>query len=276
MSLRRMMHSARSPDGAKVPRRRETSVSVRTRVLAFVLRPVLARVLQRYLRRQPRPAYTDRALVIGPHPVRVLILGAGLAVGYGSADEVLALPHQLGQALEQKLRRGIVVECRAEASVRLDRTLELMGMTGAATFDVVVWLPTLEETFHGRSGRWARNLTRTIERIQTTGRHDVRIVLMGVPRSEGTHLLQRIGSAFADEVNARIAGVADRTDRVEFLPVPPRTISSWDTPLFDAAYQGRVVEDVAALLGALQTRAALDSYARPVEVTDHGAWSSKG
>lgn len=223
------------------------------RLLAVVLRPVLAVVVRRFLLRQPRPVHDDRAVVGGPYPIRVLVFGAGMAVGYGADGRVPSLSRQLADALAVQMGRGVVVESRAQASVRLERSLDSIGMRGAATFDVVVWSPTLEEIFRGGSRRWRRELRSIVEHLRRTGRSHVRVLLMGVPAAEGDHPLQRSGRVLADSVNLCISQVAAMFERVEYLPVPSRLIDSTNTPLFDPVYQAEVVTSVAELIG-LMTR----------------------
>lgn len=250
-----------------------TPPAVRDRLLAVLLRPVLGAVLHRYLLRQARPTHDDRAMVSGPHPIRVLVIGAGLAVGYGASGAAPSLPRQLAVALEAELGRGVIVESRAQASVRLERTIDFIGMVGAATFDVVVWSPTLEETFRGGARRWSRQLREIVEHLRSTGPAHVRVLLMGVPGAEGDHLLQRTGAILAEDVNRRIAAVADRFDRVEHVPVPPKRIDAHDTPLFDPAYQAEVVAALVTLLGQRLRASTVPVRVRRLDHRPVGSWS---
>ena len=231
---------------------------LRERLLAFLLRPILLLAVTRYLRRQWRPTHDDRAVVVGPRPVRVLVLGAGLAAGRGDDAEALPLPKQLAAALAAELGCGVVVHSRAQATLRLDQTIERIGMAGAAGFDLVIWSPALEESVLGGGAAWSRQLRQLVAHIRATGTRHVRIVLMGVPLAEGTHVLQRIGASLADDVNCRIEHVAAEFDRVQYVSVPPKRINSWDTPLFDPGYQRQVLAGLVGLLGEQHRPAALE------------------
>lgn len=219
--------------------------SITDRLLAVVLRPVLAGLVHRYLQRQSRPMHDDRSLVGGPYLIRVLVIGAGMAVGYGADVEGASLARQLASTLAVQSERGVVVESRAQASVRLERSVDFIGRAGAATFDFVVWSPTLEEIFRGGSRRWRRELRSVVEYIRRTGRPHVQVLLLGVPVAEADHPLQRSGRVLAEAVNLRIGQVAAMFERVEYLPVPSKLVVSRDTPLFDSAYQAEVVASVA-------------------------------
>lgn len=221
------------------------------RVTAVLLRPALRVLLRRHLRLQTHPTHDDRAIVSGAHPLRLLIVGAGMAVGYGTESSAPSLPRQLATALADATGRGAIVESRAQASVQLQQTIGSIGMVGAATFDVVVWSPTLEEIFRGGSARWARELRAIVKHLQATGPAHLRVLLMGVPTADGEHVLQRSGSVLAESVDRRIARVAAALDRVEHVPVPSRFVGARDTPLYDPAYQQEVV---AALVDRIAAR----------------------
>lgn len=247
---------------------------LRERVLAALLRPVLAAVLHRYLQGQARTTHDDRAIATGPYPIRVLVVGAGMAVGYGADGSAPSLPRRLADALAVEMGRGAIVESRAQASVRLERTIDFIGMVGAATFDVVVWSPTLEETFRGGSRRWRRELRLIVTHLRRTGPAHVRVLLMGVPTADGDHPLQRSGTILADSVNQRIGEVAAAFERVEYVPVPPRRIDSAETPLFDPAYQAEVVAALVALIASRLRPSTAPVTGRRLDHREPGAWTS--
>lgn len=240
------------------------------RLVAALLRPVLRSVVHRSLLQQPGPTYDDRATAAGPYPIRVLMLGAGLAIGYGSGVGDPSLSERVARALADELRRGVIVESRLRASMPLERTIELIGWGGAAGFDVVVWTPALEEAFRGGSRRWERHLRLLVERIRVTGSRQVRIILLGATRTEGTHLLQRLATSLIDDVNTRIAEVAARYDRVDHVPVPAPVVDSRDRPLFDPDHQQRVVQLLAELVGTLQQTPAAASEVHHPRIGDRG------
>ena len=194
--------------------------------------------------------WDDRVTAVGTLPLRVLVVGAGMAVGYGVDDGAPSLARRLADALRDETGRGAIVQMRAQTSVRLDRTIDFIGLVGAATYDVVIWSPTLEEIFHGGSRRWRRELRTIVRHLQATGPAHLRVLLMGVPAAQGAHLLQRSGDVLSRGVNRSIAQVASGFDRVEHVPVPPRLVDARDTLLFDRAYQDVVVAELATLIGA--------------------------
>ena len=230
------------------------------RALAVLLKPVITTALGFYLRRQQRPEWDGRAVVSGPDPIRVLVVGGGLAVGYGTSGEDDPLPRRLGEELAAITGRGVIVETRAQASLRLVDTPALLGVSGAATFDHVVWSPTLEEAARSSASGWGRHLRRIVLTLRSTGSPDLSVLLLGVPLVHGPHPLHPVGQAMGAAINARTAAVADAFDRTTYLPVAPVTVPTIDTPLFDSAYRAastRVIAQALTTTSAVQTEQLL-------------------
>ena len=212
------------------------------RVLAMLLRPLLHVVFRRFLRRQARPHWDNRAVALGSgrRPLRVLVFGAGFAVGYGSDGGDDPLPAQLSSALAAATGRGVIVETRARPSVALEQCLELRGSTGAAGFDHVVWAPTLEEATRRSSRGWTRQLQHIVAAVQLSAPPHMRLTLLGLPLVDGDHILHRVGRVLGRQVNRQLELAARANVRTGYLPLPHRVLPAYDTPMFDAAYRTEV------------------------------------
>jgi hypothetical protein len=212
------------------------------RLLARLLQPVLHAALSGFLKRQARPHWDNRAVSPGngQRPLRVLVFGAGFAVGYGSDGAADPLPAQLSAALTAATGLGAIVETRARPSVPLEQSVNLLGPPGAAGFDHVVWCPTLEEATRGSGRRWTKELRRITATVHQSGSPQLRMTLLGLPLVDGDHVLQRISRVLGRQVNRRIADVARAHERTRYLPVPSRTIPDYDTPMFDSTYRSTV------------------------------------
>lgn len=187
--------------------------------------------------------------------------GGGLAVGYGSSGEDDPLPRRLGEELAALTGRGVVVETRAQASLRLADTPNLLGVSGAATFDHVVWSPTLEEAARSSAREWARQLRRIVLALRATGSPDLSVLLLGVPLVHGTHVLHPVGQAMATAINARTETIAASFDRTTYLPVAPITVPTIDTPLFDTAYRIASTRRIAQALHATSEQSSAAALA---------------
>ncbi len=86
-------------------------------VLNVPLRLAIAMLSGRFLRSETRPEHLID-LAYGNESLRVLVVGAGLAAGYGARTQSRALPGQLAMALSSRSGRGVVVQTRASRSCR--------------------------------------------------------------------------------------------------------------------------------------------------------------
>jgi hypothetical protein len=224
------------------------------RVLAVLLQPLLHALLSSYLKRQTRPHWDNRAMTsgTGSKPLRVLVFGAGFAVGYGSDGNGDPLPAQLSSKLAGVTGRGVIVETRARPSIPLERCLELLGPTGAAGFDHVIWSPTLEEATRGSSRRWTRQLSDIIAAVRYSGPPQLRITLLGLPLVNGDHLLQRTGRVLGRQVNHQIELAARANEHTSYLHLPNRTLPTLDSPMFDTDYRSEVTDLIVEHLLHLQ------------------------
>ena len=231
------------------------------RVLAVLLQPLLHTLLSSFLKRQARPAWDNRAMTsgTGSRPLRVLVFGAGFAVGYGSDGNGDPLPAQLSSKLAAATGRGVIVETRARPSVPLERCLELLGPTGAAGFDHVIWSPTLEEATRGSSRRWTRQLSYIIAAVRYSGPEQLRMTLLGLPLVNGEHILQRTGRVLGRQVNHQIELAARANERTSYLPVPDRTLATLDSPMFDTDYRSAVTDLIVEHLAHHRTVSGSDT-----------------
>jgi hypothetical protein len=215
---------------------------------------VLGNQLRRLLAEADRPADEGRVLVVGPHPIRVLLVGAGLAPGYGVTDRKDALDGALGSRLAATTGRGVTVDHRTRPELPMSDTIALLGEVGAHTYDAVIWCPTFTELpFTPSFAVWTRRLADVVRRLETTGTRWTRLVLLGLPPLNGSPRLDRISSGWMSRINTRIRAVADRSSNTTFLQPPPVTVRDpHDLPL-GAEYYADVAQLLTAHLHPLLT-----------------------
>ena len=127
------------------------------------------------------------AKVVGPQPLRALIIGSGLALGGGSTTHNETLTGHLARALAVRTGRGAVVENRAGEHLHLDAAMADLGVVGAHSFELVVWCPSLLEGIRSPArGRLGQTLQDAIRFLRSTAASrdgaDEEIVRLLVPR----------------------------------------------------------------------------------------------
>ena len=168
----------------------------------------------------------------GLHPIRVLLVGGEYAIGYGAGTHDQALDGALARLLQTRTGRGVVVENRSRADIRLDQLAASMGPSGARGFDLVVWAPTFADAYRVPGPRrWFDGLGHLLDRVESTS--DAKVVLLGIPSLIGSQPLAVLGRSRAATLNRRIAKLASWWDRAAFVEPPPielRTVDRVDGP----------------------------------------------
>lgn len=199
------------------------------------------------LNEQDRPPAEGRTAIVGEDPLRVLVVGAGTAVGYGVRTRARALDGQLAAAIAARTGRGVVVETRIRRDLRLGDTVELLGAAGAHTFDAVVWSPTIREVVRlQRPGAWVRAVRRILAHLRSTGTAETGVVLLGFPEVPVTNRLGELALERQRRVNQRIAAAASASN-VRYVQ-PPALGGLHAERLWNAEYYERCAQAVLPML----------------------------
>lgn len=239
--------------------------------LAVSLRPVL-RAWEGWvaglLESMPRPADLPRAVAEGPSPDRVLIVGAGPAVGWGVVSHELALPGVVARALRAGTGRGAVVDVVADERWTLDdaaRALDSASLTRYGT--VILALGTADVMTGTTSRAWRDSLHHLLVRWRAAVGLDGRLVVTDVPRISAIPGLQgavvrwadRRAGEFSDIVRERLTG----EQGVTFVRLPPAR------PHDDDGMPRRTPDDY-ALWGTTIAAALMDELDRSAGMTASG------
>ena len=130
-----VLGAARSRASAAVARL-FTSVRLRTDVHRYGMR-VLEAIGHPPLMDPTRPVGV-RTLAVGIDPLRVLVFGGGIAVGYGVRTRDEALDGPLARIIADATGRGVVIENRAVQHVHLPQTARSLGAAGTHTFHAAI------------------------------------------------------------------------------------------------------------------------------------------
>lgn len=148
------------------------------RSLSPVLRLWRARVNAR-LDLVPHPYDEPHASAPGPNNDRILVFGAGLAVGWGVTTHGLALPGFLARALTSLTGRGTDVDVAAGSDKRLKSALPQLQALPLWRYDTIVIVLGVNEALELASlTRWRRDLSAVLSTLsQTVG---IPVVIAGI------------------------------------------------------------------------------------------------
>jgi hypothetical protein len=218
----------------------------------LVLRVWFAAEFARFISQQPRPDLARPVTIDGVRPVRVLITGAGLGVGYGTRTAEDALPGQLAAALQARLHRGVHVDTQVEIARPVGSTARHLAEQTPLDYDLIVHTPGFGEAHRGHTARSIRHLRALIDAARTS-EGDIPLVLTGLPAPRVKRPIERIALQRATRVDAVIRGAAT-SPLTAFAAAP-----SYATPstywIFDHEYYRQFAAAVAAVSTPFLTRA---------------------
>ena len=188
----------------------------------------------------PRPHDVPFGAGAGVDPDRVLVVGAGPAVGWGVSSHDLALPGRVSRRLARRTGRGSHVAALAEPTHRLPAVRAALDDVFLENWDVVVVTLGAADALTLRSPRaWARELDALVASLLSRLRPCARVVVVSAPLADA---LSPFGlhSSTAAERHAQLLGdVADRVcsahARVTHLALPALPSPEHDSRAGEAA-----------------------------------------
>ncbi len=195
--------------------------------------------------------------MVGNDPVRILLFGEGITIGYGVDTRAEAIDGALANRIADSTGRGVILENRARPHVRVDETANSLGGAGTHTFAVGVWSPALTETLERLTLKgWRTRLTAMLTQIRADS--DIPLVVAQLPRPAGSHPSVIILRPWYARLNRTIAEVASHFPNVSAVDlgavvVPMR---SGDPVLGVADYRRQSEPLAEAVLQALRYAAA--------------------
>jgi hypothetical protein len=202
--------------------------------------------LTRSATRRSMPAGLD-VRIVGPAPIRVLVVGGEYAVGFGTHKREDALDGAIAGLLHLRTGRGVIVENRSQHLVRLEQLAASLGPSGAHTYDVVIWTPTfIEATRILLRARIITGISLMLRRIQSTSTAGV--VLVGFPSLLGHQPLAVVGRARAGQINKTLRTVAARFTSVVVAEPPAITLATVDTVSGMQTYHDAAVAILPAIM----------------------------
>jgi hypothetical protein len=190
-----------------------------------------------------RPERGDRFLAYGPDPVRILLIGSGLAVGHGVTTRAKALDGQIGERIAAATGRGVIVNNFADERLRLeDQVLNASIGGGFDLEDVVVWCPSYGEMSERPWSRpWASQMRRFLASVPV----DRLLIITELPVPVGDEPVVAVAAGISSGINAALRRAAAGRPNTVLVSPPPIPVKPIGLQLFDAEYHERAAERVA-------------------------------
>lgn len=179
----------------------------------------------------PRPFDSPHASAPGPDAARVLIFGAGLAVGWGVITHDLALPGFVARALASLTRRGTDVDVVADPNTLLREAQSKLSKLPLWRYDAIIIVLGVNESLHLASSRaWRRHLTAVLAAIHDSV--DVPVAVTGVQRIRSIPIydsgIGTIADIHATRLNRVSRQICGSLPNAIFVPLPDFALTQRD------------------------------------------------
>lgn len=112
----------------------------------------------------PKPTDAPKTHVPGPDPDRILVVGGGIAVGFGVLSHELGIVGHLSRMVSAVTGRGVESDIIAEADFRIHEVADQLREVNLASYDaVVLFLGVTDSIRHTSARSWNRSLTSVLE-----------------------------------------------------------------------------------------------------------------
>jgi hypothetical protein len=177
-------------------------------------------------RRMPRPPRIGIVYTQGPQVLRLLLVGGGIAAGYGTLLHELALAGEIGRRITALTGRGTAVEVVTGPDVELADGAALLAEAHLARFDAIIACFGLTESATLIPEReWRHELDAFLDAIRRTAAPDLQVFVTAIPLVNGIpEVWGRLGRRRAGALNAQSLVVCERRAGVTFVfvdPLPP-------------------------------------------------------
>ncbi len=151
----------------------------------FLAKPLMSlwlRSSSRSWRVLPRPTDTPSVHAHGVDADHMLLLGAGMAVGYNVLSHELALGGSLARALTALTHRGTDIDIVVDPNMTVPTAITAIGSLQIARFDaIVLTLGGIESLQLMPGGRWLRQVAALLDAIESLAPPSLRVFMIAIP-----------------------------------------------------------------------------------------------
>ena len=209
-----------------------------------------------------RPLGVSSTHVPGAHPLRMLLMGTGIAMGYGVLSHDLAVPGHLARSIASTTGRGVDIDVFAELEMTPERCRDLLREIKTTRYDAVVLMIGMWDCLSVTDAEpWGVDLSALIDDLHFRTPIGQDIFVVTVPLSPASCMV--VGSPrwvtdfHAGELNAQIHGVCalkPTTTAIILTDVGPDDIEQHRTSQTYRAIAERLAPTLIAVLS---------NYSRP-------------
>lgn len=195
-----------------------------------------------------------RTIVVGIHPVRVLLFGSGSLIGYGVRQRSHAVDGPLAQLIADGLGRGVTVECRVGLMTETRDAVRSLGGAGTVTFRAAVWAPRFGEELV-RSRRAQMDLRGMLREFREQS--DVPLVVCELPIPVGSDWRTLLRRPRVARYNHALTREADAVEGVVVVPAgsyEPATVATSLGPDWHRALAEHIAPAVLVAMKHLRSR----------------------
>lgn len=205
----------------------------------------------------PTPGPRPRTHAAGPNADRVLLVGSGVAVGYGVTSGDLALGGYLARGVTAATRRGSAVDTVSQLGLRVHGCAELLATLNLGRYDAVVMTLGTDEALHLVTARAFRSdLRRLFDWLDKVAPARLGVVIVGIPDVTSIMKIPRrwvrlvqIQCALLDTELKKLSGEHPRITYLPFTPAPVDLERDGDRHFY-AAWAALMTPTIARVLDA--------------------------
>lgn len=172
-----------------------------------------------------RPSDSPRARVSGHDTDRLLIVGSGLALGWGVATHGLALPGALARAVSTRTKRGSEVDLVADAELNAVRAVPALRDRDLSRYDAIVVVFGHDDVLGlTPARRWRAGMAGLLSFLLDAAPAGTEIIALGIPPIRLAPVVGALFGRGAEQhrrlLNHELATLCDETQQATFVPVP--------------------------------------------------------
>jgi lysophospholipase L1-like esterase len=204
-----------------VPNRRPTDLLIGLLAPLVRIGALTAELSSDYV---PRPMNDPHGFAPGPNADRILIVGSGLAVGWGVASHAIALPGALARSLSARTGRGCTVDLVAAPEMDAANVLGALDAVSFSRYDSVIIVLGVNDALHVTpSSEWRENLSSLLAALIHHTANDTPLIVMGIPPIRSIPVFDSVTGSLANlsarRLNAITSEVCETRPETIFVPL---------------------------------------------------------
>lgn len=173
----------------------------------------------------PRPFDDPHGFAPGQDTDRILLVGSGLAVGWGVASHAVALPGALARSVSAGTGRGCIVDLVAAPDLDSSNASDALDLAALSRYDgVVIALGVNDALQVTPSSEWRENVRSLLDVLVRHTATDTPLIMAGIQPIRSIPLFDSVTGFFANlsarRLNAITAVLCDARPETTFSPLP--------------------------------------------------------